>query len=69
MDMIDKLSRRRGGPAIRRRSARTSSPNWCDLILSRFEAKEEDGRALTDDGKEAILREIRPSAGGGGALP
>lgn len=30
-----------------------------DLILSRFEAKEEElGRALTDDEKEAILREI-----------
>ena len=30
-----------------------------DLILSRFEAREETlGRALTDDEKEAILREI-----------
>ncbi len=30
-----------------------------DLILSRFEAKEEElGRALTEDGREAILREI-----------
>ena len=30
-----------------------------DLILSRFEAREEElGRALTDDEKEAILHEI-----------
>ena len=30
-----------------------------DLILSRFEAKEEElGRALTEDEQEAILREI-----------